>query len=427
MPVDSAANGSNVSAMIQFASTIMVPFTRSTSQSQISRRYRYRTALALTALIAAISPKLANAQSEPFAVYDTKPVILHGPYVVAPTETSAMIVWGTDTPCHSKVLYGADNLNQEATNEKDGLLPVSTLHAVRLSGLRAGRTYEYKVVSTRVVRLKAYWPDKGLSTESGVYSFKTFDAGKPTTSFSVITDTHEDVPRIDALMKSIDWNTTDFLVHTGDAFNSVESDDQAFTKWLDPVAKGLGHSKPLVYARGNHDTRGAYARDLFAYVPNEEGRYYYARDNGPVHLVAIDTGEDKGDRTNVYSGLNGFAAYRDREFAWFQEHARSDKRMEDAPFRVVVMHQPGWGWVNGENAKWTTLANDAKIDLVIAGHNHRFSRIRPGQKGNNYEILVVGQDQVARVDASAAELNVVVTGKNGAVVDSFTLPRRAVK
>ena len=262
--------------------------------------------------------QFANAQSEPYVVYDTKPVILHGPYIVAPTEASAMIVWTTDTPCHSKVMFGSDDLNREAANEKDGLLPVGAVHAVRLEGLRPGQTYKYKAVSTRVVRLKPYWPDKGLSVESPVHSFTTFDRGKASTSFSVITDTHEDVPRINALMKMIDWNTTDFLVFDGDAFNWVDNEEQLFEQWMDPIAKALGQSKPLIYVRGNHDARGAFARDLFAYVPTEEGRYYYARDHGPVHLVALDTGEDKVDSTNVYSLLNDFAAYRDREFAWLQ-------------------------------------------------------------------------------------------------------------
>ena len=35
-------------------------------------------------------------------------------------------------------------------------------------GLEPGATYSYQAVSTRVVKLKAYWPDKGLSIESPV-------------------------------------------------------------------------------------------------------------------------------------------------------------------------------------------------------------------------------------------------------------------
>jgi len=371
-----------------------------------------------------VATPLLTAQSEPFKVYDTRPVILHGPYLVAPTETSAVIAWSTDTPCHSKVVYGIGTLGEEAANSKDGLLPVGTVHSVRISGLRPGQTYQYKVVSTRVVKMKAYWPDKGLAAESPVYSFTTLDAGKSSAAFSVITDTHEDVPRIIALMKLIDWTTTDFLVHTGDAFHGIETEDQLYAKWLDPISKGLAQSKGLMFARGNHDTRGAFARELAAYVPIEEGRFYYARDHGPVHLLAIDTGEDKPDSTNVYSRLNDFAAYRRQELHWLREHTRESRRMSEAPFRVVVMHQPNWGWVDGANDEWSAWANEAKIDLVVAGHRHRFLRTKPGERGNNFPVVVVGQDQVGRVEASGAQMKVSVTGKDGVVVDSFLIERR---
>ncbi len=106
-----------------------------------------------------------------------------------------------------------------------------------LTGLEPGATYSYQVVSTRVVKLKAYWPDKGLSAESAIHRFTTLDARKPSVSFSVVTDTHEDVARIRALNKIIDWTTTEFLVHTGDAFHWLDGEDQLFRLWLEPTPR----------------------------------------------------------------------------------------------------------------------------------------------------------------------------------------------
>jgi acid phosphatase type 7 len=372
-------------------------------------------------------PPGVGQAGDPYVLYDTKPVILHGPYLVAPSETSVVIAWTTDTPCHSKVLYGIGEPTMEATNAKDGLLPVGTIHSVRITGLKPGQTYRYQVVSTRVVRLKGYWPDKGLSVKGPVSSFTTFDAARPATTFYVITDTHEDVPRINALMKMADWGHADFLLHLGDAFNTVENEEQVFAKWLDPVVQGIGSATPLIYARGNHDTRGPFARDLFSLVPIEEERYYYARDSGPIHLVVVDTGEDKPDSTNVYAHLNSFAPYRDKELAWLEDHTRSSRRMAEAPFRIAAMHQPAWGFVEGGGERWTDWANRSKIDLAIAGHTHRFAHIQPGQRKNNYPILVVGQDQLAKVEATAEKLKVSVVGKDGAVVDSFVIDRNAAR
>jgi predicted phosphodiesterase len=368
-------------------------------------------------------PPNVGRAAEPYVLHDTRPVILHGPYLVAPSEMSVVIAWTTDTPCHSKVLYGVDELTMEATNVKDGLLPVGTTHSVRIAGLKPGQIYRYRVVSTRVVKLKGYWPDKGLSASSPVLSFKTFDAARPTATFYAVSDTHEDVARINALMKLADWKDADFLVHLGDAFHTVESEDQLFANWLDPLVAGIGATTPLIYARGNHDTRGPFARNLWSFVPIEEGRFYYSRDTGPIHLIVVDTGEDKPDTTNVYAGLNAFAPYREQELAWLEDHTRSHRRVADAPFRIVAMHQPAWGFVGGGTDRWTDWANRSRIDLVIAGHRHRFAHIKPGEGKNNYPILVLGQDQLAKLEATTTQLKVSVLSKDGSQVHSFTVEK----
>jgi predicted phosphodiesterase len=383
-----------------------------------------RLALCLVAVAAIVAP--VHAQSEPYKVYDTRPVITEGPYLVATSETSASIVWLTDTPSHAKVLYGTHgDLSTTVEPQVDGLVPVGTRHVVHLTNLSAGTTYSYEVVSTRVVKLKAYWPDKGRDVRSGPHQFTTLDRNNPTVSFSVVTDTHEDRNRIERLNQTIDWETTDFLVHTGDAFHWIDSEEHLFNAWLRPTIAGLGHNKPLLFARGNHELRGPFARRLADYVPTPEGRFYYSREAGPVHLIVLDTGEDKPDDTNVYAELNRTAPYRAEELDWFRRHVTTTARVSEAPFRVIVMHQPQWGWLADGPTAWIETANGAGVDLVIAGHRHRFSYSPPGPDVEHaYHLLVVGQDQVARVHATSSELTVTVTDADGSVVHTVVIPRR---
>jgi acid phosphatase type 7 len=370
-------------------------------------------------------PARAGEAARPYVVYDTKPVILHGPYLVSPDETSVTVVWTTDTPCHSKVVYGTGaSLTHEAEPAEHGLVPFGLQHAVRVTGLEPGKTYSYRAVSTRVVRMKSYWPDKGLSAESPIYTFTTFDRNKASVSLSAITDSHEDVALIKALTDRVDWKTADFFVDLGDLFNDAESEEVVLARFVDPISTALAHIRPLLFARGNHDTRGAAARSMMQYVPVPEGRFYYARDHGPVHFVVLDTGEDKDDITNVYSRLNKFKPYREEEFAWFEKHVRTERRLAEAPFRILLMHAPNWGWVDGQGDKWTALSNEAKFDLSISGHTHRFSHATPGQQGKNYHELVISPQQLVRVDATAAELKVVVTNRDGSAAESFTIPKR---
>ena len=371
----------------------------------------------------------ARAQTEPYPVYDTKAVVVHGPYLVEPGETAVTIVWLTDTPAQGKVQFGeTEALGREAEPVGHGLVPVGTLHHVRLTGLQPGRTYHYRVVSRRVVRLRAYWPEMGVVDEGPVSTFTTLDRAKPAASFSAITDTHEDVARVRALAKVVDWPATDFLAHLGDGVDWLASEDQLFDRWLDPIAAALGHTTPLVYARGNHEMRGPFARELFRYLPVSAGEFFYAFDDGPAHVVVLDSGEDKADATNVYAGLNRVEPYRERELAWWRAHVAADPRAKTAPFQIVLIHQPDWGYVGGDRAAaWTAAANAAHVDLVLAGHLHRYRHVPPGTEGNDFHVVALGQDQVARVEVSATALKVQIRGKDGQVVDAFTLPVRVRK
>jgi predicted phosphodiesterase len=390
----------------------------------MNRSASIRGLLPVVALIISFGTPL-QAQDAPYVTHDTRPVILEGPYLVAPTQDGITIAWTTDTDCHSRVEYGQSvSLGEVAEVFRQGFSPVGTIHAIRLSGLTSGKTYHYRAVSTRVVKLKAYWPEKGLSSESPIYEFTVPDPRNSNVTFSFLADTqHEDLQRLGKNLDIVNWADIDFLAHGGDAFGAIQSEDQLFAKFLNPISQRLEHTKPLVFVRGNHDLRGPYARQLYAYLPTSSGEFYYSFDSGPVHFLVLDTGEDKDDDTNVYAGLSKTEPYREQEFAWLQSHVEENKRIKEAPFRIILMHAPNWGWVDGQSEKWTDLANSAGVDLVIAGHRHRYSWTPPGTDGRDYGVLVVGQDQAAHVEVTATEIKTVVTDTSKQVLGEVRIPK----
>ena len=360
----------------------------------------------------------------PYRTFDSTPAITMGPLLLDMSDTSVIVEWMTDAPSDGRVSYGEGKLDHEVVPQMDGMVPVGTMHRVVIEGLAPGRTYQYCVASRRVVALKPYWPDMGKTVESAVGSFTTFGAAKKTTRFAVITDTHENVERIQALTSLIHQVPVDFVVHTGDSLNYVVSENQIKDRFLEPMATGLKATTPLLYVRGNHDYRGEMARSFGDYLHAQDGGYVYTRDDGPLHMVMVDTGEDKPDGTQVYAGLNNLRDYRTREWAWFRHVLADEPRTKAAPFTVVFGHDPSWGWVDGQETQWTQAANQARIDLFIAGHEHHYQHIKPGEHGNDFPVLVVGQDQVVRVEASDTELTVKVVDRAGKLVDAFTLRRK---
>jgi acid phosphatase type 7 len=372
------------------------------------------------------APGANTRENQPFKVYLTQPVMVHGPLIVDPTETMTTIEWITDTPCTARIVYGEDGrLDHVAEPQENGMLPVAQVHRIDITGLLPGHTYSYRLESTRVVRLKPYEPDMGETLQSPIYTFTTFDSAKSVGSFNTITDTHGMVDRIQAVEKVIDWKNTDFLVHTGDGVNWVDSEDQIFGTWLDPIGEALHQEKPLIYARGNHDLRGPFARELVNYLGTSDRKFYFSRDDGPLHLIVIDTAEDKPDETKAYSGLLRQKIYRQEELDWFRNHLETDARAKQAPFRVVVMHQPDWGWLDQKNNEWTEPANQGNVDLVIAGHFHHFVHFEVGVAGTKFPVLAIAPDQSAHVEATRDLLKVTVVNVNGKIDDTFTIPRHA--
>jgi predicted phosphodiesterase len=294
---------------------------------------------------------------------------------------------------------------------------------VVIGGLQPGHTYQYRVASRRVVAVRPYWPERGHTVQGETLRFTTLDPARATARFAVITDTHEKVSRIHTLLADIRKTPEDFVAHLGDTVNYAVSEQQFADVFLAPTAQDLGGTTPLLYVHGNHEYRGPFARELGPYLHAQNDRYDFVRDDGPLHLVAVDTGEDKPDDTNVYAGLNDLRDYRREGLVRFGT-ALADARTRSAPFTVVLGHQPSWGWTGGDNARWTQLANQAHVDLFIAGHVHRFMHISPGERGNDFPILVVGQDQVAWVEADERTLKVRVTDGAGKLIDAFTLQRR---
>ena len=373
-------------------------------------------------------PPGVGRAAEPYKVHqDVRPKIVLGPYIVAPSDTFATVAWVTDIPAHSKVILDAGSGQREFTNSRHGLIPFGTVHSVLLNDLKPGTTYSVRVVSTAVVKMQGYWPEKGVSVQSEPLFFTTWDTQLQSATFVSVSDTHEDPVRISDLMKLVDWTTTDFLVQTGDAFNDGPR-ESIVSKWLQPLLGGMTPLRPFIYARGNHDTRGTIARELYDYLPTREGRFYFTRDVGPMHLLVVDNGEDKPDRTNVYAGLNDMTAYRNEELAWFKEHMRNNARAAQAPFRVVVMHQPNWApMIESEQREaWNDWANAAKVDLVVAGHTHRFAHRKPGQSGNNnYHVIIVGQNQLGRFTVTPKAIGATVRNRDGSLVYQTTIERSA--
>ena len=372
------------------------------------------------------SSLVAQAVKPDPAASPTELQIVGGPYLQAASPTSMTVVWTTNLKCASKVQYGpsAGDLPKVATSARHGLIDANTtLHSITLSGLQPGTTCHYRVISTEIVEFKPYKVKFGQSA-SREGRFTTLDPKKQRFSFCVINDRHDREPELRKALGSDKWEGVDMVVGLGDMMNDPMSEAQIFQNFINPCVEFFAGRIPLVLVRGNHETRGALARNLMDYFPTQSGRYYYAFDHGGVHFLVLDGGEDKADSSSEYSGLVAFEEYLEQETAWLEQEIQS-RAFRDARFRVCLLHIPPVVVREDQSVKfvrapwirdrWSPMLGKAGLDLMISGHTHRYAEL-PADEQRAYPIVVGGTNTVVRVDVSPERMQMATFNDDGTLL-----------
>jgi acid phosphatase type 7 len=356
--------------------------------------------------------------------------IVHGPYLQLATEDAVTVVWHTNRPGVSRVEYGPTAaLGQQAINSRQGLIDNDrTSHVVRLTGLKPGTSYSYRVVTREFVGYEKQHIVKWGETVTGeTLAVRTLDRAAGPYTFAVVSDIHENAARLDTLLSRLDWASVPFVIFNGDMVNDFMNPDQPFTGFVDASVARFARRIPFVYTRGNHDVRGRHARRLADYFPMLDGRAYYSFDHGGIHVIVLDSGEDKVDSHEYYNGLVAFDDYRKEQAAWLAQDLRGEAARR-ARFRVIISHIPPRGAsgysIEQVRAHWEAAANAGKVDLWFSGHTHRFARLDPTAGENGYRLVIGAPDTLIRVDVTPAALTTAVSREDGTVLDTSVTRQR---
>ncbi|MEI3554533.1 MAG: fibronectin type III domain-containing protein [Alistipes senegalensis] len=265
--------------------------------------------------------------------------ITHGPYLCDMTRDGVTVVWTTSKPALSWVEVAPDDgrsfYAQEHTRYYQTVagrkLADRTLHAVRIKGLKPGTDYCYRIFSQEVTA----WPQRGKASYGRVaasdvfrrkpYPFRTFPDSGADCSFIVFNDIHGRADYMAELCKKIDFSELGFVVFNGDMSSSVESEEQLFADYVDTSAALFASGTPILFNRGNHETRGVWSDRLIDCFPTRSGEFYGIYRYGDVCLLVLDCGEDKPDSDVEYYGLADYDAYRAKECEWLKRAVQSEE------------------------------------------------------------------------------------------------------
>ena len=271
--------------------------------------------------------------------FDAGPMVQLGD---ADGRTSLMIVWRTSELSDSRVDYGISGEYVFSVYKPEDV----HRHAVLLSGLLPGTEYRYRAMSGKRV--------------IGSDSFRTFPAGG-LIRFAFFGDSGSgSAAQYDVAARILEENP-DFILHTGDLIYAKGEDANYPKQFYRPYQKLIA-SRIFFPSLGNHDyveSGGRAWLDNF-YLPGVER--FYSFDCGNVHLVALDS---------------NFVDSRSAD--WLE----SDLSKTDKLWKIVFFHHPPFTNKSGRQDSykiahfWLPIFKKYKVDLVLCGHDHLYTRFRP--------------------------------------------------
>ncbi|WEK28904.1 MAG: metallophosphoesterase family protein [Candidatus Pseudomonas phytovorans] len=243
-------------------------------------------------------------------------------------------------------------------------------HQVRLDHLQADTAYVYRL--------------KGSAGWSEWHQFRTAKATFAPFSFIYLGDTQNDILAIASrtirqALRSVAHPA--LVVHAGDLVASRDdlAHDDEWGEWNQ--AGGWSYAAiPQLTAFGNHEyletlnPDGSESRSLSPHVP---AQFALPRNGAP----GVEATSYFSDYQNVrFVVLDGTSALDlgtlQAQTGWLEEVLKSSK----AQWNIVVMHQPVYTCARPDDteplkAAWQPLLERYKVDLVLQGHDHCYSRL----------------------------------------------------
>lgn len=352
--------------------------------------------------------------------------ITHGPWVHSLTDTSVIVLWTTDCDAVSWVEVAPDDGSHFYERERKkfyqsplGKKAAGTLHAVKIDGLNPDTLYNYRVFSKKVMFEQGEATYYGFTASTRVYrkdplKFRTLGSSKKEIRFSVLNDTHERVKYIKNML-SVVPEKTDFLLLNGDMVSNIVSRDAFLSSFVDDFAAFCANGTPMFYARGNHETRGAMAKDILEYFPTDTNKTYYTFKVGPAMFVVLDSGEDKPDSDIEYFDRADFDSFRERQAEWFKQVVAS-KEFREAPVKILISHiPPAWGnWHGSKHFQkhFAETINGAGFSLILSGHLHKHEFYAPSNLINVPNIVNSNQEML-NVKVGERKIEVAFVNEKG--------------
>ncbi len=302
----------------------------------------------------------------------------------------------------------------------------------------------YTICFCRAYERLAYFPKSDEEIQKKTYKFYPVEK-KESYKVYMISDTHCECEN--SVKSGKYWaDNLDFLILNGDIGDACVDVDMILT--LHRIASGVTKGeKPVVYVRGNHDTRGQLAVELSKYIPTQNNKTYYTFALGDIFGICLDCGEDKVDTHPEYGNMANFEPFRKKQIE-FLDDVIDKAEFINYKHVIVISHvrvnEKGNEVFKDVYVQWLERLNEIAPDVMICGHEHKYyiidkdDKIFDTEKTVNYPMIVGsqvrGNKRTSNADLPADyigtalnikddEFEVLFTNSNNEVIEKHTINR----
>lgn len=290
--------------------------------------------------------------------------ITTGPVIFECGGDEYAVVWATSLKGSGYVKYIYNGEEKTVWDSKSGTIATDdSIHMVKVPKEEL-KNNTYRVGSQYVMLKMGYHALKGKTVESDEIRFNG-DEKQDDIRALCISDIHGETKQMQQSL-SYFTETPDIIFMIGDISSELIFKSQFEKNILRNASILSGGSIPVIYTRGNHETRGEFSSQMLDYFPTNTGEFYFTFDFGALSVLVLDSGEDKDDDHKEYSGLVNFASYRQQELNWISSLKKEDF---DGRYKIVLSHDPVIG-TDYFGKDWETPLKNLEMDMVIGGHLH---------------------------------------------------------
>lgn len=335
------------------------------------------------------------------------------------------VIFSTNDSSTGWVEYSFDGTDYKVVDQTGGRLNSdSKIHNISIPYEHL-RNNTYKVGSTRLIEEFSYGSRTGKTVYSDEYEFIYNDSENQT--WLVVSDWHTFLDRAYSAIDNL-GKDYDAVVMLGDSSPGVDFEEQVITNTVEFGGKISSGTKPVIYVRGNHETRGAYASKLSTTLGIEQ--FYYTTDIGPYSFVVLDSGEDKDDSHIEYGGMTDYNTYRADMIEWL-------KGVETKNDKVITLSH---SWEISDVEPELSEAGFKELDrlrtrLLVSGHIHQCRFLGEGSEKET-EVFSTYPDIIGYADGGKSgnsyiasmitlsddgfEINAVDMDGNNIIEETFT-------